>query len=69
MLSIVVAVLSGVVVGALFRLTGVSHSLAGAITPGGIAMIIAVIFLMRRVGKMVNPVVEEAQRHLQGGRQ
>ena len=69
MLSIVVAILSGVVVGGLFRVTGLSHSIAGAITPGVIAMIIAVIFLMRRVGKMVNPVVEEAQRHLQGGRQ
>ncbi len=68
MLSIVVAVLSGVVVGGLFRLTGVTHSVAGAITPGVIATIVAVIFLMRRVGKMINPVVEEAQRHLQGGR-
>ena len=68
MLSIVVAILSGVVVGGLFRVTGLSHSVAGAITPGVIAMIVAVIFLMRRVGGMINPVVEEAQRHLQGGR-
>lgn len=68
MLSIVVAILSGVVVAALFRLTGVSHSVAGAITPGVIATIVAVIVLMRRIGKMINPVVEEAQRHLQGGR-
>ena len=68
MLSIVVALLSGVVVAALFRVTGVSHSVAGAITPGVIAMVVAVIFLMRRVGKMINPVVEEAQRHLSGGR-
>jgi tetratricopeptide (TPR) repeat protein len=67
-LSIVLAILSGVVVGAIFRLTGVSHSFAGAITPGVIAMIIAAIVLMRRIGKMINPVVEEAQRHLQGGR-
>ena len=69
MLSIVVAILSGVVVGALFRLTGVTHSVGGAITPGVIAFVIAVIILMRRIGKMINPVVEEAQRHLQGGRQ
>ncbi|MDB4968813.1 MAG: hypothetical protein JWN44_4502 [Myxococcales bacterium] len=68
MLSIVVAILSGVVVGGLFRLTGVTHSIAGAITPGVIATIIAAIVLMRRIGKMINPVVEEAQRHLQGGR-
>ncbi len=68
MLSIVVAILSGVLVGAAFRLTGLTHSLAGAITPGVIATIVAVILLMRRIGKMINPVVEEAQRHLQGGR-
>jgi tetratricopeptide (TPR) repeat protein len=67
-LSIVVAIASGLFVGALFRLTGVTHSIAGAVTPGVIATIIAVIFLMRRIGKMINPVVEEAQRHLQGGR-
>jgi tetratricopeptide (TPR) repeat protein len=67
-LSIVVAILSGVVVGALFRLTGVTHSIAGAVTPGVIATIVAVILLMRRIGKMINPVVEEAQGHLKGGR-
>jgi tetratricopeptide (TPR) repeat protein len=67
-LSIVVAILSGVVVGGIFRLTGVTHSVAGAITPGVIATIVAAIILMRRIGKMINPVVEEAQRHLQGGR-
>ena len=68
MLSIVLAIASGVVVAALFRLTHLVHSTAGAITPGIIAIIVAAIILLRRVGKMVNPVVEEAQRHLQGGR-
>jgi tetratricopeptide (TPR) repeat protein len=67
-LSILVAILSGVVVGAAFRLSGVTHSVAGAITPGVIATVVAVIILMRRIGKMINPVVEEAQRHMQGGR-
>jgi tetratricopeptide (TPR) repeat protein len=67
-LSIVMAILSGVIVSLAFRLTGVTHSWAGAITPGILATIIAVIFLMRRIGKMINPVVEEAQRHMQGGR-
>jgi tetratricopeptide (TPR) repeat protein len=67
-LSIVVAILSGVVVGGLFRLTGVTHSIAGAIMPGVLATVIAVIFLMRRIGQMINPVVEEAQNHLKGGR-
>ena len=68
MLSIVVAVLSGVAVGALFRLTHVVHTIPGAITPGVIALIVVAIVMFRRVGKLINPVVEEAQRHLQGGR-
>ncbi|HXU69433.1 MAG TPA: tetratricopeptide repeat protein [Polyangia bacterium] len=68
MLSIAVAILSGLVVSVGFRLAGVTHSVAGAITPGVIVTIIAVILLMRRIGKMINPVVEEAQRHMQGGR-
>src|SRR5207253_2496619 len=42
--------------------------IAGAITPGVIATIVAAIILMRRIGKMINPVVEEAQNHLKGGR-
>jgi tetratricopeptide (TPR) repeat protein len=67
-LSIVVAIMSGVVVGGLFRLTGVTHSIAGAVTPGIIASIVAAVIIMRRIGKAINPVVEEAQRHLQGGR-
>src|SRR5262245_33229368 len=31
-------------------------------------MLAVAIFLFRRVGKLVNPFVEEAQRHMQGGR-
>lgn len=68
MLSIVVAIMSGVVVGGLFRLTGITHSVAGAVTPGIIASVVAAVIIMRRIGKAINPVVEEAQRHLQGGR-
>lgn len=68
MLSILVALASGFAVAALFRLTHIAHSTAGAITPGVIAMIVAAIVLFRRIGRMINPVVEEAQRHLQGGR-
>jgi tetratricopeptide (TPR) repeat protein len=67
-LSILVAVLSGVAVGALFRLSHVVHTAAGAITPGVIALVVVAIIMFRRIGKLINPVVEEAQRHLQGGR-
>ena len=68
MLSIVVAVLAGVAFGALFRLTHLVHSIPGAITPGIIAMLVVGILLFRRIGKLVNPFVEEAQRHMQGNR-
>jgi tetratricopeptide (TPR) repeat protein len=67
MLTILVALLSGAAVGTIFRLALV-HSLAAAITPGVIATLVAAVLLMRRAGKKINPVVEEAQRHLQGGR-
>jgi tetratricopeptide (TPR) repeat protein len=67
-LSIVVAVLAGVAFGALFRLTHLVHSIPGAITPGIIAMLVVGILLFRRIGKLVNPFVEEAQRHMQGNR-
>ena len=68
MLSIFVAVLSGVIVGALFRLTHVVHTTAGAITPGVIALVVVAILMFRRIGKLINPIVEEAQRHIKGGR-
>jgi tetratricopeptide (TPR) repeat protein len=67
-LSIVVAVVAGIVVSALFALTHLVHSTAGAITPGVIVMLVVGIFLFRRIGQLVNPVVEEAQRHMQGAR-
>jgi len=66
--SIFLSLLMGLVVGGTFRLTGLVHSVAGAITPGVIATLITAVFLLRRVGNLINPLVEEAQRHLQGGR-
>jgi tetratricopeptide (TPR) repeat protein len=67
-LSIVVALVAGVAVGAVFRLAHLVHSIPGAITPGVIAMIAVAVLLFRRVGRLVNPIVEEGQRHMQGGR-
>jgi tetratricopeptide (TPR) repeat protein len=67
-LSIVVAVLAGAAFGALFRLTHLVHTIPGAITPGIIGMLVVAVLLFRRIGKLVNPFVEEAQRHMQGGR-
>ncbi len=68
MLTFVVALLSGFAVGAAFRLGHLVHSTAGAVTPAIIATIVVTILLFRRAGKHITPLVEEAQRHLQGGR-
>jgi tetratricopeptide (TPR) repeat protein len=66
-LTIIASLFLGFAVGAGFRLLLV-HSLAAAIAPGIITVIGAMILIMRAVGKKVQPTVEEAQRHLQGGR-
>jgi tetratricopeptide (TPR) repeat protein len=68
MLTILLSLVAGAVVGGLFRVTNLVHTIPGAITPAVLATIVAVVLLMRRAGKKINPVVEEAQRHLQGGR-
>ena len=68
MLTILVSLICGAVVGAVFRVANLVHTIPGAITPAVIAALVAAVLLMRRVGKQLNPVVEEAQRHLQGGR-
>ena len=68
MLTILTSILLGLAVGAVFRLSHMVHTLPGAITPAVVAAVAAAILIMRRVGKQVQPVVEEAQRHLQGGR-
>jgi tetratricopeptide (TPR) repeat protein len=67
-LTILSALLSGFAVAALFRLLHLVHTTAGAITPGVLATLITAVLLLRRFGKKVQPIVEEAQRHLQGGR-
>jgi hypothetical protein len=68
MLTIVCSLLAGIVVGAAFRLGHLVHTVPGAITPGVLAALVTAILLMRRAGSLINPIVEEAQRHLQGGR-
>jgi tetratricopeptide (TPR) repeat protein len=44
------------------------HTVPGAIAPAVVAAIAAAVLIMRAVGKRVQPIVEEAQRHLQAGR-
>ncbi len=68
MLTILMGILAGVAVGGAFRLSGVIHTVAGSITPGVIASLIVMVLIFRRIGGKLNPLVEEAQRHLQGGR-
>lgn len=68
MLTFLVALLSGAAVGALFRVANLVHSVPAAVTPAVIATFVVCILLFRRAGKHINPIVDEAQRHLQAGR-
>ncbi len=67
MFSILTAIVSGIAVATLFRLTLV-HSLPAAILPGVVALLAVLIILVRRIGAQLNPIMEEAQRHMKGGR-
>ena len=58
----------GSLVGLVVRLSGLLHSSAGALVPAVIAALVTAIFLFRRISQQISPVVEEAQKHLQGGR-
>ena len=68
MWTILLSLLTGLVVGVAVRFSGLIHSTAAAILPAVLATLVAAIFLFRRVAGRIGPVVEEAQRHLQGGR-
>jgi tetratricopeptide (TPR) repeat protein len=68
MWTIIIALATGALVGAGLRVSGAIHSTAAAILPGVLATLVAGIFLFRRVAGRITPLVEEAQRHLQGGR-
>jgi tetratricopeptide (TPR) repeat protein len=67
-LTLLIALLAGGLFGGLFRVAHLVHTTAGAIFPGVAATLVTAIFLFRRIGQRINPLVEEAQRHLQGGR-
>jgi tetratricopeptide (TPR) repeat protein len=69
MLTILFSLLAGVIVGGGLRTAGLIHSTAAAVLPGLLATLVALIFLFRRVSARITPIVEEAQRHLQGNRQ
>lgn len=68
MLTILVALAAGLVSGAALRASGLIHSSAAAILPGVLVTIVALILLFRRIAGRITPLVEEAQRHLQGNR-
>lgn len=68
MLTILSSLLVGAAVGALLRISGLVHTLPGAITPGVLVTLVAAVLIMRRFGKKLSPLVEEAQRHMQAGR-
>jgi tetratricopeptide (TPR) repeat protein len=68
MLTILVALISGAAVGGLFRAAHFVHTIPGAITPAVLATLVTAVLLLRRAGKRIQPLVEDAQRHLQAGR-
>jgi tetratricopeptide (TPR) repeat protein len=68
MLTFVVALLAGAAVSAVFRFSGILHSTPAAIAPGVVVFLVTLVVIFRRIGNGLNPIVEEATRHLQGGR-
>ena len=68
MLTFLLSFVIGGAVAAIFKFGHLVHSSWGVILPGFFATLGALILLMRRAGKKVMPLVEEAQRHMQGGR-
>jgi hypothetical protein len=67
-LTFVLALVSGAAVGGLFRVAHLVHTTSGAVTPAIIATLVTAVLLFRRAGKKLQPILEDAQRHLQAGR-
>ncbi len=68
MLTLFLSLAIGAIVGAALHFSNLIHSWVGAILPAILVALAAAILLFRRVAGQIGPVVEEAQRHLQGGR-
>lgn len=67
MLSVLIALASGVLVGVLFNVTFV-HSYWGVVPPGLIATVVVAALLLRRAAARLEPVVKGAEKHLVNGR-
>src|SRR5579883_227389 len=67
MLSILLALLSGLVDAAAFKLSFV-HSYWGVVPPGLIAFVVAAALLFRRAGARLEPMMKSVEKHLAGGR-
>lgn len=68
MWTLLISLLVGIAVGGGLRATELIHSTAAALLPGALAAVVAAIFLFRRVAGRISPIIEGAQKHLQGGR-
>jgi tetratricopeptide (TPR) repeat protein len=69
MLTIVLSLVAGLLLGGGLRAGGVVHSIPAAVLPGLLVSLGVLVFLFRRVSARINPLMEEVQRHLQGNRQ
>ncbi len=68
MWTLLVSLAAGALVSVGLRTTGAIHSTGAAVLPGVLVAAVAMVLLFRRVAGRIGPVIEEAQRHLQGGR-
>jgi len=66
--TIVLGLLAGGILGGALRAANLVHTTGGAIFPAVVATLVTTVLLFRRVGQRINPLVEEAQRHIAGGR-
>jgi hypothetical protein len=67
-IGVLVSLLVGAAAGLAFYLPGSHHAVSGLIVWGLFGFIASFIVLTRRAGKRVEPLMSEAQKHLQAGR-
>ena len=67
MFTIGLAILAGLSVGTLFKLTFV-HSIWGAMWPGLLAAIVVAALLFRRAAQQLEPLIKTVEKHLTGNR-
>lgn len=68
MIGVLVALICGAAAGLAFYLPGSHHAISGLIVWGLAGFVASFILLTRRAAKKIEPLMAEAQKHLQAGR-